>query len=46
MILFRNGFAPTPELALGGGEINNSEERGQWVDGRERSRVKDNITLW
>ena len=26
--------------------MNNNEERGQWVDGRERSRVKDNVTLW
>ena len=26
--------------------MNNSEKRGQWVDGRERSRVKDNVTLW
>ena len=24
----------------------NSEKQGQWVDGRERSRVKDNVTLW
>ena len=30
----------------GRGKMNNSEKRGQWVDGRERSRVKDNITLW
>ena len=28
------------------GEMNNSEERGRWVDGRERSRVKDSVSLW
>ena len=26
--------------------MNNSEQQGQWEAGRERSRVKDNVTLW